>query len=174
MSNTFGQFQTYILVKANATQFFATGIGIVLTIVGLCGGMLYTRIAGDNKRNKFFYIGILVQAAAMLGISLGGGSILPMIFMIACYSMATPFAGETLYKVWTQESFPMEARASVQGFINGFSRFCCGVFALITPMLVTADRIQGTMIGFAGIVLISAAAGAITIRLQKKYGIGQM
>ena len=174
LSNTFGQFQTYILVKANATQFFATGIGIVLTIVGLCGGMLYTRIAGDNKRNKFFYIGILVQAAAMLGISLGGGSILPMIFMIACYSMATPFAGETLYKVWTQESFPMEARASVQGFINGFSRFCCGVFALITPMLVTADRIQGTMIGFAGIVLISAAAGAITIRLQKKYGIGQM
>ena len=41
-------------------------------------------------------------------------------------------------------------------------------------MLVTADRIQGTMIGFAGIVLVSAAAGAITIRLQKKYGIGQL
>lgn len=174
LSNTFGQFQTYILVKANATQFFATGIGIVLTIVGLCGGVLYTRIAGDGKRNKFFYIGILVQAVAMIGISLGGGSIVSMIIMIACYSMATPFAGETLYKVWTQESFPMEARASVQGFINGFSRFCCGVFAVFTPMLVTAERIQGTMLGFAGIIIISAIAGTITIQLQKKYGIGQV
>ena len=174
LSNTFGQFQTYILVKANATQFFATGIGIVLTIVGLFGGVLYTWIAGEGKRNIFFYIGILVQAAAMIGISLGGRTIVPMIIMLACYSMATPFAGETLYKLWTQESFPMEARASVQGFINGFSRFCCGVFAVITPMLVTAERIQGTMLGFAGIILISAAAGVITIRLQKEYEIGQV
>ena len=34
LANTFGQFQTYILVKANA-QSLATGCGIVLNIVGL-------------------------------------------------------------------------------------------------------------------------------------------
>ena len=79
-----------------------------------------------------------------------------------------------MYKIWTQESFPLEARASVQGFINGFSRFCCGVFAVVTPMLVTAERIQMTMVGFAGIVVVSAVAGTIMIRLQKKYGVGQM
>ena len=174
LSNTFGQFQTYILVKANASQFFATGIGIVLTIVGLCGGVLFTKIAGSNQRNKFFYIGIFVQAAAMVGIALGGGSIVTMVVMIACYNIGTPFAGETMYKVWTQESFPMEARTSVQGFINGFSRFLCGVFAVITPMLVTPERIQSTMYGFAGIIIISAIAGSIMIKLQKKHGIGQM
>lgn len=174
LSNTFGQFQTYILVKANASQSLATGIGIVITIVGLCGGVIYTRVAADSKRNKYFYIGIMVEVAAMVGIALGGGAIVPMVLMIACYSMATPFAGETLYKVWTQESFPMEARASVQGFINGFSRFCCGVFAVFTPMLVTAENIQGTMIAFAGIIFVSAIAGTITIRLQKKYEVGQV
>ncbi len=174
LSNTFGQFQTFILVKANASQFLATGIGIVLSIVGLCGGVLFTRVAGNKSRNKFFYLGIFVQAAAMIGIAVGGGSIIAMVVMIACYNMGTPFAGETMYKVWTQESFPMETRASVQGFINGFSRFLCGVFALITPMLVKAENIQMTMYGFAGIILISAAAGSFVIKLQKKYGVGQV
>ena len=97
-----------------------------------------------------------------------------MVVMLACYNMANPFAGETTYKIWTQESFPVEARASVQGFINGFSRFCCGVFAVFTPMLVTAERMQGTMIAFAGIIIVSAIAGTWMIQLQKRYGLGQM
>ena len=68
----------------------------------------------------------------------------------------------------------MEARASVQGFINGFSRFLCGVFALSTPMLVTAERIQSTMYGFSGIIIISAIAGSVVIHLQKKYGVAKV
>ena len=36
-------------------------------------------------------------------------------------NLGSPLAGEALYKVWTQESFPIEIRASIQGFINGFS-----------------------------------------------------
>ena len=97
-----------------------------------------------------------------------------IVAMIACYNIGNQFAGESIYKVWTQESFPSEARASMQGFINGFSRLCCGLFALVTPYLVVPERIQATMYGFAVIVLISAAAGTIMLRLQKKYGIGQM
>lgn len=174
ISNTFGQFQTYILVKANATQFMATGIGIALSIEGFFASMLYARVAGSNKRNTFFYIGAMIQIVAMAGIALGSGSIAIMVVMLACYSLGTPFAGETTYKVWTQESFPMEARASVQGFINGLSRFICGVFALITPMLVTPERIQTTMYGAAVIVVISAVTGAVMIREQKKHGVGQM
>lgn len=174
LANTFGQFQTYILVKANASQSLATGCGIVLNIAGLICGILFASAAGSKHRNKFFYVGIFIQAAAMIGIALGGGSIFTIVMMIACYNIGNQFAGESIYKVWTQESFPSEARASMQGFINGFSRFCCGLFALITPMLVTSERIQTTMYGFAGIVLISAVAGTIMIRLQKKHGVAQM
>ncbi len=174
LANTFGQFQTYILVKANASQSLATGCGIVLNIAGLVCGILFASAAGSRHRNKFFYVGIVIQAAAMIGIALGGGTVFMIVAMIACYNIGNQFAGESIYKVWTQESFPVSARASMQGFINGFSRFCCGLFALVTPMLVTADRIQMTMYGFAGIVVISAVAGTIMIGLQKKYGIGQM
>ena len=174
LANTFGQFQTFILVKANASQSLATGCGIVLNIVGLICGILFASLAGGKNRNKLFYVGIVIQAAAMIGIALGGGAIFMIVGMIACYNIGNQFAGESIYKVWTQESFPANARASMQGFINGFSRFCCGLFALITPYLVAPERIQTTMYGFAGIVLISAVAGTTMIRLQKKYGVAQM
>ena len=174
ISNTFGQFQTYVLVKANATQFVATGVGIALSIEGFLAGMLYTRVAGSNKRNLFFYIGALIQIIAMIGIAIGSGSIGVMILMLALNNLGTPFAGEATYKVWTQESFPMETRASIQGFINGLSRFICGIFALIAPMLVAPERMQSTMYGAAVIIIISAISGTIMIRMQKKYGVGQM
>lgn len=174
LANTFGQFQTYMLVKANASQALATGCGIALNIAGLICGILFASAAGSKHRNKFFYVGIVIQAAAMIGIALGGGALFMIVAMIACYNIGNQFAGESIYKVWTQESFPSEARASMQGFINGFSRLCCGLFALVTPYLVVPERIQMTMYGFAAIVLISAVAGTIMLRLQKKYGVGQM
>lgn len=174
LANTFGQFQTYILVKANASQSLATGCGIVLNVVGLICGILFASAAGSKYRNIFFYIGIVIQVLAMIGIALGSSTIFMIVGMIACYNIGNQFAGESIYKVWTQESFPTSARASMQGFINGFSRFCCGLFALITPYLVASERIQITMYGFAGIVLISAIAGTWMIRLQKQYNVGQM
>lgn len=174
LANTFGQFQTYILVKANASQSLATGTGIALNVLGLILVAVFASLSGSKHRNKFFFVGIVIQAGAMLGIALGGGTLFMIIAMIACYNIGNQFAGEAIYKVWTQESFPSEARASMQGFINGFSRLCCGLFALITPMLVAPERIQTTMFGFAGIILISAIAGVNMIRLQKKYGIAQM
>lgn len=145
-----------------------------MNIVGLICGILFASAAGSKHRNKFFYVGIVIQAGAMIGIALGGGTIAMIVGMIACYNIGNQFAGESIYKVWTQESFPVEARASMQGFINGFSRFCCGLFALVTPYLVAGDRIHTTMYGFAGIVLISAIAGTRMIMLQKKHGVGQM
>ena len=169
LANTFGQFQTYILVKANASQSLATGCGIILNIAGLICGILFASAAGSKHRNKFFYVGIVIQAAAMIGIALGGGSVFMIVIMIACYNIGNQFAGESIYKVWTQESFPSETRASLQGFINGFSRLCCGLFAFITPALVLPETIKTTMIGFAGIVIISALAGFTMIKLQQKY-----
>jgi len=174
LCNTVGQFQTYIFVKANATQFAATGIGIGLSLVGVLGVAIYTRVAGSNKRNLFFYIGAFLQIIAMLGLAVGNGSLAVMVAMIACYDLGTTSAGETTYKVWTQESFPMEARASVQGFINGLSRFICGVAALFAPMLIAPERMQSTMYGATVIMVVCAITGAVMIRVQEKYGIGQM
>ena len=61
LANTFGQFQTFILVKANASQSLATGCGIVLNIVGLICGILFASLAGSGNRNcqcKSFHAGL--------------------------------------------------------------------------------------------------------------------
>lgn len=172
LANTWGQFQTYALTNAGASQTQATGLGIVLNVVSLATTIVFTSIAGGKYRNKAFFVGAFVQFAAMVGMALlgGGAGFIALAITIAFYNFGNPLAGEAIYKVWTQESFPAETRASLQGFINGFSRLCCGLFAFVTPYLVMPERIQSSMIGFAGIVLLATIAGIIMMRLQKKYG----
>lgn len=169
LANTFGQFQTFTLVQAHATQSFATGAGIVLNIISLIATMSFAKAAGSKYRNVFFFIGIVVQLAAMLYLAFSSHDLWPIVVAIAAYNIGNNLAGEALYKVWTQESFPSESRASVQGFINGFSRLCCGLFAFVTPGLVVQSVIRYTMLGFACLIIVSFIAGLTMIRLQKKY-----
>lgn len=98
----------------------------------------------------------------------GDSSFIALAITIAFYNFGNPLAGEAIYKVWTQESFPVEMRASLQGFINGFSRLAAGLFAFVTPYLVAPARIQSSMYVFAGIVLVSLFAGAAVMKLKKQ------
>ncbi len=171
LANTFGQFQTFTLVQADASQSFATGVGIVLNMLGLLTISLFAVASGGKYRNRLFGAGIIVQCLSMVGIAFGAGSLWALVVCIGCYNVAGQFGGEAVYKVWTQESFPAGARTSMQGFINGFSRLCCGFFAFVTPALVMPERIRWTMLGFAVLVAVGGGAGFGVVRLQKKYGI---
>ena len=44
----------------------------------------------------------------------------------------------------------------------------------VTPSLVAAGKLQSTMLGFAGLALLSGAAGSLMIRLQRKYGLEEV
>lgn len=171
LANTFGQFQTFTLVQAHASQTFATGAGIVLNLLGLVTTSIFASLSGGKWRNIVFVIAQIIQIAAMLGLAMSSSSLWPIVFAIGFYNIGNNLAGEAMYKVWTQESFPVEVRASVQGFINGFSRFCCGLFALITPALVVPSAIRGTMFGFAALLTVGLIGGLVMIAMQKKYNV---
>lgn len=171
LANTWGQFQTFMMVKANASQSLATGSGLVLNIVAFIVSILFASIAGGKKRNIAFYIGSFIMLVALVGLAIGGTNLWVIIFAIGFYNLGTPLAGEALYKVWTQESFPIEVRATAQGIINGVLRICCAIFAFITPALVLPTRIRTTMWGFVVAIIISFIAGLAVIALQKKYHI---
>lgn len=171
LANTFGQFQTFTLVQANASQSFATGAGVILNFISLFSTMAFASVSGGKYRNKFFIVGAIVQFAAMLGLALSSHALWPIVIAIGLYNIGNSIAGEAMYKVWTQESFPVEVRAGVQGFINGFSRMLCGLFAIVTPALVVPGMIKYTMFGFAGIILISFISGVTMMRLQRKHNI---
>ncbi|MCT3398031.1 sugar porter family MFS transporter [Lentilactobacillus hilgardii] len=170
LANTWGQFQTFMMVKADASQSLATGAGIVLNVIALLVSVLFSSVAGSKYRNVGFVIGSVIMFVAMVGMTLGGGNLIAIIVAIGFYNLGSPMAGEAMYKVWTQESFPIEVRSSIQGIINGTSRIVCALFAFITPTLVLPGIIQITMWCFAGVVVVSFIAGAIMIRLQHKFG----
>lgn len=170
LANTWGQFQTYMFVQANASQSLATGLGIILNFITLALNIAFASIAGGKYRNKLFFVGMAITIVAMVCLAMGGTNLWVIVGTTALMNFGSPFAGEAMYKVWTQESFPIEIRASVQGFINGFSRLLCGLFALVTPMLVVPATIKTTMWGFVGVVVLELIAGTVMIRMQGKYG----
>lgn len=170
LANTWGQFQTYMFAQAGASQSLATGLGIVLNLVTLVVNIAFASIAGGAYRNKAFFLGIAISFVAMVCMAMGGTNLWVLVAATAFMNLGSPLAGEALYKVWTQESFPESIRASVQGFINGFSRLCCGVFALVTPALVMPGTIKVTMWVFAGVVIVEGVAGTAMVLAQRKYG----
>lgn len=170
LANTWGQFQTFMLVKAHASQSLATGAGIVLNVIALIVSIIFASVAGGKHRNQAFFAGTVIMLVAMVGLAASTGDLWMIMAAIAFYNLGSPLAGEALYKVWTQESYPVEIRSSVQGLINGFSRICCALFAMITPALVVPSAIKTTMWAFAGIIVISFLGGLVMLRLQKRYG----
>ncbi len=154
LANTWGQFQTFMLVKANASQSLATGYGIVTQLLGLPLVALYAWIAGSKYRNAAFSVGSVIMFIAISAMAMGGNLLWVIMGAIFLYGLGSNFSGEALYKVWTQESFPMEIRSSIQGIINGISRICCALFAFVTPSLVMPAVIKTTMWCFAALVLV--------------------
>ncbi|WP_162936258.1 MFS transporter [Lactiplantibacillus plantarum] len=171
LANTWGQFQTFMLVKANASQSLATGYGIVTQLLGLPLVALYAWIAGSKYRNAAFSVGSVIMFIAISAMAMGGNLLWVIMGAIFLYGLGSNFSGEALYKVWTQESFPMEIRSSIQGIINGISRICCALFAFVTPSLVMPAVIKTTMWCFAALVLVGWVAGLLMIHWQKKYGL---
>ena len=168
LANTFGQFQTYFLVTVSgATQTLATGIGIALIPIGLVFSIIYLRVLDTRWRNPAFYAGAGLQIVAMILIALSSGSILPLLLAgLALYNISNCFAGEATYKVWTQESFPVNARATAQGVSYGVGRTCFAVFALVTPAILgfSPAVVLWMLVGFAALTLV---LGSAVIRMQR-------
>lgn len=171
LANTFGQFQTFMLVQAKASQTFATGAGLILNFVSLFATMAFAKAAGGQYRNTFFFFGMLIQFISMFSLAILSHALWPIVIAIGVMSIGSNVAGEAIYKVWTQEAFPIEIRSSLQGFIGGFSRFLCGLFAIITPALVVQSVIKVTMFGFSGMIIIAFIAGMAMVHLENKYDI---
>ncbi len=168
VANTWGQFQTFMLVNANASQSLATGLGIVLYVVMFLANLLVSATVNTKWRNPLFGIGGVVALVAMVLMAAGGGSLWVIVAATAIMYVGLPLAGEAICKVWVQETFPEDCRASVQGFILGFSRLLCGLFAFVAPSLMVSGVIGTTLWCFVGVVVVFVAAGCLFIRLRSE------
>ena len=168
VANTWGQFQTFMLVNANASQSLATGLGIVLYVVMFLANLLVSVTVNTKWRNPLFAVGGVIAVAAMILMAVGGGSLGIIVAATAIMYVGLPLAGEAICKVWVQETFPERSRASTQGFILGFSRILCGLFAFVAPALMLPGVIGITLWCFVGVTVVFVVTGCLFIRFRSK------
>jgi inositol transporter-like SP family MFS transporter len=165
MANTIGQFKVFYLVTVGgASQSLATGLSFATSMISLITGILFVRITDTRLRRPLFYVGAALQVLAMAVGALSGGTVLVAVMaLLVIYNLSYPFAGEALYKVWTQDGFPVNARATVQGLTYSVSRFLCAGFAVVTPTIAAANPAALLWI-LVACATGSALVGAVMIR----------
>ncbi len=168
MANTIGQFKAFYLVTVNgASQALATALMVPTNVLAVLGGLMFVRLIDTKYRRTVFYIGAVGQIVAMCIAAVSGGTaLLPMIICFIVYSAFHPFAGEAMYKVWTQESFPVNARATVQGLTYSVSRLVCAAVAVFTPMIVEANPAALLWL-LVGCAVMAALVGSLIIGTGK-------
>lgn len=172
LANTWGQFQTFFLIEVGgASQSFATGMGAVLKPISLVIAILFLFVVDTKRRNPMFYICGAIQILTLALAAISGGEILWVFLLaLAIYNLSGGFAGEGIYKVWTQESIPVDARSTVQGVSYSISRVIVGFFAFVTPALIelSPSLLLWLLAGFATLAYIM---GIATLRYLKRRGI---
>jgi MFS transporter, SP family, inositol transporter len=162
-ANTLGQFQAFLFVNiAHSTAATASLLTVVTLPVGLAAGIGFLRIADSPRRNYWFAVGSIVQIVGFLLPLLAGFTPLTLCLLGLAMVGGGAFAGEAIYKVWSQEFFPTLLRSTAQGATFGVTRGITAGFAVLTPSIaVHAPRL------LLGILLACVAGsgllGALTI-----------
>lgn len=136
-ANTFGQFGTYLLVNAAGTSVStASTLGLVSFPLMLVSAVWFLRVVDGPHRFIYFTVGAAISTCAMFVYVIGGFNVTTFILGNILFALSAGFCGETIMKVWTQESFPTLLRTSAQGTIISAARIVAALLASVTPMLI--------------------------------------
>ncbi|MFF7284339.1 MFS transporter [Streptomyces griseorubiginosus] len=162
-ANTLGQFGTFLwtaLAKGEVAQF--SQLTLVGLPVGFAAGLLFMRVVDKPSRHAWFAAGsgLIVLAWALPAVL--GPSKFTLVAVMLFSGLGNSFAGEAVFKVWSQELFPTLLRATAQGITMAFTRAVAGLAALGTPAFALGHTrlMFGTLFGLA---LAAAAIGLIWV-----------
>lgn len=133
-ANTLGQFGTFLwtaLAKGEVARF--SQLTLLGLPIGFVAGLLFMRVVDRPARHAWFAVGTaLIVIAWALPALLGPGKFTLVAVMLVS-GLGNSFAGESIFKVWSQELFPTLLRATAQGVTMAFTRAVAGLAALGTP-----------------------------------------
>jgi inositol transporter-like SP family MFS transporter len=133
-ANTLGQFGTFLwteLAKGDVAQFSRlTLLGLPL---GFLTGLVFMRVVDRPARHAWFAVGTALTVIAWALPALFGPSKVTLVAVMLISGVGNSFAGESIYKIWSQELFPTLLRATAQGVTMAFTRGIAGLAALGTP-----------------------------------------
>lgn len=169
-ANTWGSFVNYFLVTVGGrSQAYSTLIALIANIFGLVLNVGYLKLADTKYRYPAMVGGLLVALVAFVAAGLFSGEW--QIFTVAyiMYSGSNVFTGETLYKIWSQTFYPVDARATMTGFSYGFVRICTAIFSLVTPTLMGYSPKLLLWIMVACTVIFGSCALRIVALLKSRH-----
>jgi inositol transporter-like SP family MFS transporter len=136
-ANTGGQFGTLLYTElARTTVSTAAVVNTVQLVVSIACAILFLRVVDLPSRMGWFLVGGVIAIAAQA---------IPVLFGVKLGTLAAwqilqgiggAFAGESMWKVWSQELFPTLLRSTAQGATTFFTRVLAAVAALGTPYLI--------------------------------------
>ena len=163
-SSTLGSYGTYVLVTVTGlTQTQATGLVLVGFPPALLMSVIFTRLADSPWRDRLFVVAMLLQIAAYTaGAATGGVVAGGMLVLVVLYSLSNVFAGEAIYKVWSQLLLPPAVRATAVGLSYGVARGVAAAFLLLVPLALESHA--GELLWLlAGCVTASGLIGLVII-----------
>ncbi|MDX2823283.1 MFS transporter [Streptomyces ipomoeae] len=157
-ANTLGQFGTFLwtaLAKGQTEQF--SQLSLLGLPLGFVAGLVFMRVVDKPARYAWFAVGSALIVIAWALPALLGPTRFTLVTVMLISGLGNSFAGEAVYKVWSQELFPTLLRATASGVTMAFTRAVAGLAALGTP----AFALGHTRLFFALLLACATAAAVI-------------
>lgn len=164
-ANTLGSYGTYLLVTVTGlTQTQATGLVLITFLPALIMSAIFVRLADTIWRDRLFVVAAVLQVGAFAAGAITGGVALGgIVALVVLYSLSNVFAGEAIYKVWSQLLLPSAVRATGQGLTYALARGAAAGFLVAVPTVLAAD--PSTLLWvLAGCVTASGLIGLVITR----------
>ncbi|MEV4033651.1 MFS transporter [Streptomyces umbrinus] len=162
-ANTLGQFGTFLwttLADGEVEQF--SRLALLGLPLGFLAGLAFMRVVDGPARHTWFAVGSALIVVAWGLPALVGPTRFTLITVLLLSGVGNAFAGESVYKVWTQELFPTLLRATATGVTMAFTRAVAGLAALGTPAFALGHNrlFFGLLFGFT---LVAAVVGLVWV-----------
>lgn len=164
VAGTNGAFLPYILQRAGDVD-QATSVGIqafnyLLTMLAVA--LVFMPMADGTRRRPLFAFGAVLQIAAFACFAFLPIGVGVAVANVALFGVGAAFAGESFYKLWSQEMFPTVLRATAQGITFAFARIVLGVWSFLVPaMIVSSYGVAGMSMIMMGMLVLFAVIGML-------------
>ena len=136
-ANTGGQFATLLYTELAGVSVSTAGtLGLAVFGISFLSTLMFMRIIERPNRMTFFLVGGILYILAQALPLIFGVSVWTLVAWQALGGIGGAFAGEPMWKIWSQELFPTLLRSSAQGATTFFTRVLAAVVALWTPLLI--------------------------------------
>ena len=170
MPNALSQFGAYLFVTiAHTGASTYSLLGLPSLVLGPAIAIGLQRYVDTRYRVWFVAIGLGSLIAGPLVAVAGRFSLPSLVGLVILNTIGATWAGDGIYRVWTQEIFPTEMRSTAQGFTYGLARLLMAAFSLVTPALIAHSATE-LMLVLSGLGVMGSIIGLTLIPRIPRHG----